>query len=283
MSRQEAVLATPEIDETTRRGGDGATDRRGRRLLRCWLLESRAEFLKVVRMPAYAIPTILFPAMFYILFGLSFGAGQQAGSVSMSTYLLATYGAFGVLGAALFGFGVGVAIERGQGWMLLKRASPMPVGVYFAAKMVMALLMSIVIVALLTGLGLAFGDVPFEPATLAGLAGMLLIGALPFCAFGLLLGIFLGPNSAPAVVNLIYLPMAFASGMWIPLPALPEFFQRLAPYLPAYHYSQLALGTIGADDSRPALLHVAALCVFVVLCLLGAAWAWRRDEDRTYG
>ena len=88
---------------------------------RTYALEAKYEFLKVLRMPGYAIPSIAFPAMFYLLFGVIFGR-QNVGAVSMSTYLIATYGAFGVIGASLFGFGVGVAIERGQGWLLLKRA-----------------------------------------------------------------------------------------------------------------------------------------------------------------
>ena len=50
-------------------------------------------------------------------------ADRVTAAAVVATYLLATYATFGVIGAALFGFGVGVAVERGQGWMLLKRAS----------------------------------------------------------------------------------------------------------------------------------------------------------------
>ena len=74
--------------------------------------------------------------MFYLLFGVVFGT-RHGRRRTMATYLIATYGAFGVIGAALFGFGVGVAIERGQGWMMLKRASPMPPMAFFAAKLAM--------------------------------------------------------------------------------------------------------------------------------------------------
>ena len=93
--------------------------------VRTYVLEARYEFLKLLRMPGFALPSITFPAMFYVLFGVLFG-GRSFGGGSMATYLLATYGAFGVIGAALFAFGVAVAVERGQGWMMLKRASPMP-------------------------------------------------------------------------------------------------------------------------------------------------------------
>ena len=89
-------------------------------------------------------PSISFPAMFYLLFGVLFG-GRSLGGASLTTYLLATYGAFGVIGAALFGFGVGVAIERGQGWMMLKRASPMPPMAFFVAKLFMCAMFALTI------------------------------------------------------------------------------------------------------------------------------------------
>src|SRR4051794_24043522 len=86
--------------------------------LRLYGLEARSELLKAVRLPAYSLPTLAFPCVFYLFFGIAFGShGVGTAPVSMASYLLATYGAFGVIGASLFGFGVGVATERGQGWM----------------------------------------------------------------------------------------------------------------------------------------------------------------------
>lgn len=254
-----------------------------RSLARIYWLEARYELQKVLRLPAFAIPSIAFPVLFYVFFGLSFGGGRAAGSVTMATYLLATYGAFGVIGAALFGFGVGVAVERGQGWMSLKRASPMPPLAYFTAKIFMAVVFGIVIIGALYGLGIAFGGVEMAPGRWLRLALVHVTGALPFCAMGLALGYWAGPNSAPAIVNLIYLPMAFASGLWVPLPALPGFFQTLAPWLPAYHYAQLALDVIGAGAGQATSRHVGYLASFTVLCLLAAWVGYRRDEDRTWG
>ena len=241
---------------------------RPRSLPRIYALEAKYEFLKLLRMPAYAIPTIAFPLLFYVFFGLAFGTGQMAGPVRMSTYLLATYGAFGVIGASLFGFGVGVAIERGQGWMLLKRATPMPPLAYFTAKMIMALTFSSIIVLGLFALGAAFGGVAMPTLTWITLAAVLVSGALPFCAFGLALGYFCGPNSAPAVVNLLYLPMAFLSGLWIPVQALPGILQKLAPTLPPYHFSQLALAQVGAQSGPPIWVSILYLVGFTILSLI---------------
>ncbi len=249
-------------------------------LLRIYALEARLEFMKLLRMPAFAIPTLTFPVLFYVFFGLTMKFG---GPISMATYLLATYGAFGVIGASLFGFGVGVAVERGQGWMLLKRASPMPPGAYFAAKIAMSLLFGSIIIAMLFTLGATFGGVDLAAAGWARMAGILILGSLPFSAMGLAIGYFAGPNSAPAIVNLVYLPMAFASGLWIPIQALPELVQKIALALPPYHLAQLALKVIGADTGGSTAFHVGYLSLFTLTCLALARHGYRRDEDKTWG
>src|ERR1044071_6732193 len=103
-----------------------------------YLLEIKYEFLKLFRMPAYVIPTLTFPLLFYVFFGLIFGSASMPGHVTMSMYMIGTYGAFAVIGASLFGFGVTVAVERGQGWIEVKRTTPMPRPAYFTSKMAMA-------------------------------------------------------------------------------------------------------------------------------------------------
>jgi ABC-2 type transport system permease protein len=252
-----------------------------RNLPRIFWLEAKAEWLKTWRIPAYSVSTLAFPLMFYAIFGLTFNQGE--GAMNSATYLLATYGAFGIIGVALFGFGVGVATERGQGWMRLKRVSPMPPAAYFVAKIASALLFSALVVLSLFALGFVFGGVRLALATWAALFGTLLLGVLPFCAMGLAFGLLFGPNSAPTALNLIYLPLAFASGLWVPIFALPEPMQRLAPLWPPYHYAQLALGTLGASEGGSPALHAAALLGFTLLFLLLALVLYRRDEGKTYG
>ena len=257
---------------------------RERNMWRIYALEAKYELFKMMRLPMYAIPTLAFPLMFYLLFGVAMGGSTTAGPVSLAAYLLATYGAFGVMGIAFFGFGVGVAVERGQGWLLFKRATPMPTPAYFAGKLAMVLLFAMVLTALLFTLGATAGEVRMPASQWASLAGVLIASALPFGAFGLAVGSWAGPNSAPAVVNVLYLPLAFASGMWVPIQALPKFFQALAPWLPSYHISQLALGVMGADQGRFSWIEsVVILAAFAALSLLFARIGYRRDEGKTFG
>ena len=251
--------------------------------VRCYALEAKYEFLKMLRMPAYALPAVTFPVMFYMLFGVMFGGGRPAGSTTIATYMLATYGAFGVIGSALFGFGVGVAVERGQGWMTLKRATPMPPLAYFFAKLVNAGMFAAIIVLLLSLAGVMFGGVRLAPGAWAQLVITLMLGSIPFCALGLALGYFAGPNSSPAIVNLAYLPLSFASGLWIPIEMLPPAIKAAAPWLPPYHLGQLALAAVGAGRGGAVWAHVLALLGFAAIGLGIALIGYRREEDRTWG
>jgi ABC-2 type transport system permease protein len=276
-------MSTRSMTTTRTEQNAGAPPRYSRRrALRVYATEARHEFLKLVRIPIFAASTIALPLMFYVIFGIAF-AGQQADGVEATTYLMVTYGAFGVIGAALFGFGVSVAVERGQGWMRLKRVAPMPPLVYFVAKVLMSLTIATIIVLGLFTLGALLGGVRLGLDQWVALGLALVAGALPFSAMGLAFGYLVGPNSAPAVLNLVWLPMAFASGLWIPISQLPELVQSVAPFLPPYHFVQLALSTIGASEGGSPAVHAGAVLAFTVVFLGVAAWGFRRDEGRTYG
>ena len=173
--------------------------------LRIYYLETLSEIRKVIRVAGFVLPTLLFPWMFYIFFGLVFNRTGMGGQ--MPTYMLATYGTFGIIAPALFSFGVGVAIEKGQGWMDIKQASPMPPMAYIWARVVSALMFALAVIIGLFTLGALFGEVLLQTSQWLLLALVLVLCTLPFCAIGLAMGLYLKPQVAPAVVNLIYLPM----------------------------------------------------------------------------
>lgn len=252
-----------------------------RNLARIVALEARCELMKLVRLPAYTLPTLGFPLMFYLLFGVAMG--QRSKTFSMAEYLLASYGAFGVIGVGLLGFGVGVAIERGQGWLLFKRATPMPPLAWVAGRLFTSLVFGTVLVALLFLLGATAGGVDLPAATWAALAAVLIAGMVPFAAFGLALGYLTGPNSAPMVINLIYLPMAMVSGLWWPVDLLPKLLQKISPWLPSYHFGQLALGILDMGRGEPVWKGVAVLVGFTAASLALAWVGYRRDEGKTVG
>ena len=67
--------------------------------------------------------------------------------------------------------------------------------------------------------------------------------------------------------------MSFLSGLWIPFEALPPIVKAIAPFLPAYHLGQLALGAIGSGaGSRPGATSprsAVSRCIGLALGALG--------------
>ncbi len=227
------------------------------RLWAAYFGEMRFEFIKSLRTPAFAVPTLFFPIMFYLLFGIFLGS--MRGNSAMSQYTFATYGVFGAMGPGLFGFGVSLAIEREQGLLTLKQALPQPPGAYLLARAAMAMLFVALISVMLTLMAVFVGKVPLTFSQAASLFAIDVLGALPFCAIGLFLGSMVSGPASPAIVNLIFLPMAFLSGLWLPLQFMPKFLADIAPAWPAYHLAQMALHTVGAPSVGTTLGHVAVL------------------------
>lgn len=243
--------------------------------LRIYLLEAGYEFLRLLRTPAFAIPTIAFPAVFYAIFGLLIPG--QWGGYQKALYLLANYGVFGIMGPALFGFGVSVAMERQSGWLELKRVSPMPPGAYLFAKLAMALLFGFLVVLVLGVLAIGLGGVRIDAATALHLLAVLMLGIAPFCALGLWMGSLARGQAAVAIVNLVYLPMSVLSGLWMPLFVFPMWLQKLAVVFPAWHLSQLALGAVGQIQNVRHGLHVGVLLATTALFLSLAARRLRKE------
>lgn len=241
------------------------------RLFGAYLAEARCEVLRYLRNPGFLLPIVLFPNVFYVMFALVLNHGND----EAARYMLASYSTFGVMAPGLFGFGVSLALERDSGLLTLKRALPMPPGAYLAGKMLMAVCVATAVGAILLVLALGVTRAPLAPSQVATLLLVDALGVLPFCALGLLVGTLLKGQGAPGLLNMIYLPMAFLSGLWFPLQAMPAFLRGLAPVWPSYHLNALALSAVGFDTGAR-LPHVLVLAGFTALFLAVAARRLRR-------
>lgn len=238
MSR--GAASEPEFDA----GGAGRVS-----VWRIFLAEARVECLRLIRSPAFAVPVVLFPLMFYALFGLVLGPHGPGADPAVARHILATYVAFGCVAPGLFGIGVTIALDRDKGLLELKRALPMPAGVYLVAKLLTAMLFAAVVSLLLMLIGVTVGRVVLEIAHWAALLILAVLGVIPFCGLGLMVGAAVKGQAAPAVLNLIYVPMSFLSGLWVPLSVLPHVLAQLAPVWPAYHLARLTSFVLGEGDS----------------------------------
>jgi ABC-2 type transport system permease protein len=241
-----------------------------------------AEIIRTLRIPALLLPSLIFPSLFFLLFGLP-NNHYTIGAVSGGTYLLVSYGCYSAMSTAFLSFGINTASERGMGWNKILRASPINPLLLFIAKFVSIVVVVMLSVLILAVVGITIGKVSLSPLTWLKLLGILLIGMIPFVALGQVLGFAAGPNSAPAIGNLVFIPLSFFSGILIPIVALPDFAKNFAIYTPSYHVGQLAWHAIGAGDSTSSVIHLVWTIGYTLLFIGLALFAYRRDAGKTFG
>jgi len=247
-------------------------------LFRMLVAQTLAELRVRWRTPAFSITNLALPVVFFTFFGLPVARETFRNGVSVGAYLLASFAAYAVGSVMVYGFGIGVAVERGMKVDLLMRATPLPPAVALTAKVLNALAFSLLSVVVLIIYGILVGGVRQDLSVWIDVVLRLLAGSLPFIALGFAIGYSAGPNAAPALANLIFLPLAFASGLFMPLDRLPGFVQRIAPYLPTYHYGQLAWSAVGVQ-SEPLLQSLAWLGGYTALFMAVTIRAYRREQS----
>jgi ABC-2 type transport system permease protein len=236
------------------------------RVLRAYLVEAKYEFVRTLRLPAFSIPFLGLPVMLLLLFGvLLFGSAIRNDQVA-GKFLFTAFSILGIMGPGIFGFGMGVATEREQGLLKLKRALPMPPAAYLLAKMLMSMLFGVIIMATMFAAGLTLVHLSLGIGQILKVLLVCIIGTLPFSAIGLFIGVWTTSRSAPAFVNLAYQIMMHLSGLFYPL---PNFMLTIAPIWPTYHLQQMVMNTLGAPSRGSMIGHVGALCgVTLVLGVL---------------
>ncbi len=243
--------------------------------LRAMLAEARYELIRLMRTRPYALSVIGLPLMLYLVFGL----GERSSPAALE--LIARYSCLGLGSACLFGVGLGIALERADGWLDLKRVSPLPPLAYLIAKVAASVVITLMVMGLLITLGISVGGVTVSLAQAARLALVLLLGAMPFTAAGALIALTVSPRAGAGLINLLYIPLSVASGFWMPVRMLPHWLRAVAPALPTYHLAQLALAVFARAPRAAARTHWLALGAFTVL-MFAAAWiTFVRSEARS--
>jgi ABC-2 type transport system permease protein len=242
------------------------------RLAAAYLSDAKYESLRLMRTPAFAVPILFMPILFYILFGVLLMGARSGGF--LANLMFVGWTVYGVMGPGLFGFGILVAIERNMGLLTFKRALPMPTGSYLASKLMMALVFAVVVMAMLVTVGVTIGHVTLPALTLLKVASTMALGVIPACAVGLFIGSYAPASSAAAFANITYLGMAFLSGLFFPLSGVLHDVRAIWP---TYHLSQLARAAGGMKSEGSPLVHLAVLAgMSIVLTALAARRLSRR-------
>ncbi len=237
-----------------------------------WRRECAAELKRSWRLPQFLVPTVLTPAAFYGLFTLAI---SKHSSPTQAVATLAGYGVFAAIGPALFGFGAGVAMEREQGLIELKRVSPLPAGAYVVAKLTAAVAATGAALSLIYLLAIIAGAA-LSPAQWVLLVALHLASTVPFALIGFGLGMRMSGKGAVAAANALFLGSAVLGGLWIPSAMLPGWMRAVGEVVPSYHLGQLALAVSGMPVIGSVWMHGAIVAGMTALAAIWAWAGWRR-------
>ena len=202
----------------------------------------RYEQLSFWRNPQSAFFTFVFPVVIITIFGALFrGASGSSYFYGLSAlqYYVPTIAAISVLGACYSQLAIVLSTRRQNGILKRVRATPLPAGTYFLGLLAHCIMVSAVDVALIVGIGAAFGT-PL-PTHWPAIAVALVLGAASFCALGVAVASLIrNSEAAPAVVQLVLFPLVFISGSYMPIHS--DMLNRISGALPVRPFNLALMG-----------------------------------------
>jgi ABC-2 type transport system permease protein len=238
-----------------------------------FLHELRAQQRLFWRSRELAFFTVALPIIFFLLLGTVYD-GEMDDGIRAADYLLAGLMGYGAIATAFAGLAILLVIRRESGVLKRVRATPLPAAAYVAALLASTLVAFLLTAATLLVLGRLVFETRF-PAEPASFAAALLLGAAAFAALGVgLSALIRSAEGASAVVNAIFLPMAFVSGAFFSPQAFPGILRALAEVLPLTHFIRLVRATM--LDGTHLWQEPVALAAIAAWGAVGLAVAIRR-------
>jgi ABC-2 type transport system permease protein len=251
--------------------------------MRLFRHELKGELLLYTRSRELAFFTFLLPIIFFVLLGSTYGNDriESEGNVRGSNFLEAGMIGYGAISIAFAGLAIVLVIRRENGILKRLRATPLPASAYISAVLCAFLVAFAVEVAALIVLGrLLFGI--GIPDHLPSLVLALVLGAVSFCGLGIgITALIRSAEGASAVVNAIYLPMAFIAGAFFSPHSFPAVLRWIADVLPLTYFLKIVRGIMlhGQEVwSQPGSVAAVAAWGAVGVVLAVRAFQWEPHE-----
>lgn len=244
--------------------------------MRLFLHQLRAEQRLFWRSRELAFFTFLLPIVFYFLLASAYG-DEEVNGVDGYTYLLGGMIGYGAAATAFAGLALLLVIRRESGVLKRIRATPLPGQTYIAAVLASIILIFLLEAAILVLIADVVYDVS-PPSSLLSFVFVLLLGAGSFAALGIALtAVIKSAEGSSAVVNAIYLPIAFVSGAFFSEEAFPSALRAIGSLLPLSHLIRLCRDIVVYDTSLAGhwddVAVIAAWGVFgLIVSLRGFRW-----------
>ncbi|WP_125609817.1 ABC transporter permease [Specibacter cremeus] len=235
----------------------------------------RIEIKRLMRNKRTVIFTLLMPAVFFLLFGLSNKDQHLPNGQSYGGYILISLAVYGAMTAATAA-GSMVAVERALGWSRQLRLTPLQPAAYIAVKAISSLSLALLSVVTEFLVGAAFGiRMEWQIWLVAGLVAWL--GSLTFAALGLFMGYLVPSANVMQLLGPILAVLAMLGGLFVPISVMGKTFGDIAKFVPTYGLGQLARSPLTGDFDWMWIVNVV---VWLAVFTIGSALAFRRDTKR---
>lgn len=217
----------------------------------------------------------IFPLLFFFLFG-QFARARGSTGTMVGMVLV-----FAILGNGLFGAGVRTVADREAN--ILRRFKVAPIGPMpvLVASMITGWILMLPAIALTLLLAHYVYGVPW-PERWASLLSILSLGTFAMRAIGLIVASVANTVSESNIlVQLIYVPMLFLSGVTIPISALPGWAQEISRLLPStYLFNSVNAVVVRAESLVQHLDAVASLLIATAIALVVSLklFRWEKGE-----
>ena len=236
-------------------------------------LQVATEVRASLRSPEFTVGAVIIPVILYAMFGLTNASIVLPEGTTVGLAMLLSLSCYGIVTLAIVVFGEDVAKDRGRGWLRTLRATPLPTGIYLAGKLGAALVHAVLIAVLMAVLASTAGGVRLDAGQWAVFGALMLGGVVLFSPLGFAIAYLVKPKAAAVIANVVFLPLAFASGFFVPLANLPAVLSDVAHYLPTYHFGQLVYRSLMPAGDVEALVGGALQPIAVhVTWVLGSAF-----------
>jgi len=235
----------------------------------------RLEVMRNFRNWRFGILAIAFPLVLYFAVA-SANRHVTFNGTAFPVYFMVAMATLGTMAAVISSAAV-IAADRSTGWTRQMRITPLSTRAYFRAKVLNGYLRAMLTIALMSLAGIVLG-VRLSAGEWLTVAGLLLVGLIPFAVLGILLGHLLSTDaSAPAVGGIVTL-FALLGGVYGFEVAKSGPVFVIMKGLPSYWLAQAGKTALtGNGWPAEAWIVIAAwTLVLVPLTLL----AYRRDTSR---
>ena len=221
------------------------------------------------RNPSAAFFNFLLPLIFLALFGAIVN-----GKRSELDVIVPGIAGMSVMPTTFTALAYNLTFLREQGVLKRMRGTPLPSGVYLGGLALNAVTNAATQIGIVVLAGRIFFGLGWPPEGLE-LAVFAVLGVLCFATLGVALSHAI-PNfeSAPAVVNAVFVPVILISGVFFDVKHVPSFLRDIAQALPLDH---LITGLSGGLVAHHGGLdrHGTALLVLAIWTVVGGALAVR--------